>query len=233
MLATTLLKSGGGSGGGGSTIGVVAHSVFSGGVNGGSATAINATGAKMLAVATGSINATVFTVTDNYSNTYTARWDVQGSNNRTLLWTCDNPTVGAGLVVTLTGTSIYASCCVAAFSNTLQPTAFDQHSVGALGTATTINTGNITPTQNNELILATLVSSSVTGSAPTIATTPGGIIAPFAVLDSVNFANGVSYGSALAWGVLPTASTFSATWTEAASPANNNAAFAASFKGLP
>lgn len=208
---------------------VIAHTAFAGGINGGSASAFNSTGAKIIAVATGSVPITSFTVTDNFGNTYGARADTQNGNNRTILWTCENPTVGAGHVVTITGTSVFASMCVAAFSNSLQPTSFDS-SVGfttALSTAA-INTTNITPSQNGELILTTLVSSSITASPPTVVSSPPGL--SFIIIDSVNFNNGVSYGSALAWGEQVTAATTSATWTEAAAPVNNNGANIACFK---
>lgn len=210
---------------------LVAHSVFSGGITGGSAGAINATGASLIAVATGSVAILTFTVGDNFGNTYVARSDTQNANNRSILWTCENPTVGPNLIVTITsGFNVFVSMCVAAFSGSLQPTSFDS-THGGTGTTSAINTGNITPSINGELILTTLVQSAITASPPTIATIPAATVA-LTIVDSVNFNNGVSYGSALAWGTLPVATTFSVTWTEAAAPVNNNAANVACFKGL-
>lgn len=90
--------------------------------------------------------------TDNKSNTWielTLHGDGASTNN----WIayCQNPTVGSGHTFTL-GPQ-YACIAVAAFSGS-KATPFDVEN-GAGGTSTTLSTGSITPSENNELLIFT------------------------------------------------------------------------------
>jgi len=145
---------------------------------------------------------------DSKGNTWhPARSAFSASLSRVSLYYAYNPTVGTGHTFTcgIPATQNFPSISVVAVSGALLTDPLDQTNGGTASSSTTVSTGNITPTQDNELIV-----TSVAGQADiTTGTPPSG----FTIQTSVTFAGGVHWSSGIATQIQTTATTIGATWT--------------------
>lgn len=126
--------------------------------NAGSATtaAMNTTGADLLTVVIGGRIGDSLTLTDSKSNTWTALTGVSSTNDfgTARMYYCQGGTVGSGHTFTVSGATDI--CCVAAgaFSGS-QASPFDvQNGAGGITGNFTLHTGSVTPSVNNELVVA-------------------------------------------------------------------------------
>lgn len=166
--------------------------------------AINTTGANLIVVAICTVNnLTGATVTDSKSNTWSSSLTAVSGGNLIQIFYLYSPTVGSGHTFTFTtsGGPTTPSIAVAAFSGTLSP--FDQQ-MGATqtGAISTFQAGSITPTANNELIIAQASNYSTS----TVSINDG-----FTITDSVSPL--YNTGNTLAYLVQTTAAAINPTWT--------------------
>jgi hypothetical protein len=118
---------------------------------------------------------------------------------------CVNPSVGAGH--TFSAPHSYGAIAARWYTgNTSTP--FDVQSGHVVAISTSVAPGSITPTQNNDLLLAGLGTGS--GNTTLYGISGGGFST---VSDSVNGLTGVTYGLATSEVIQTTASASSPTWT--------------------
>lgn len=183
---------------------------------------LDTTGANLVIVACSYQVSSGASLTDNKSNTWTALTESAYSANVAVkLYYCINPVVGSGHTFTLSGTTVYPSIGVLALSGMLNANVFDVENGANNGTAkSTIATGSITPTLDDEL-LVTVLGFNNSG-------TPLSIDNSFTVLESQNFLASNHYGLGLAYKVQTSASAINPTWTRTGT--GRNATRIASFK---
>jgi hypothetical protein len=203
--------------GGGGIPALVSHTSYIAGVNGGGATpSINTTGANFIVVAVSSYTTgPAATLSDNKSNTWTplTLHSVTGGGQIQLYYSY-NPTVGAGHTFSLAGTGIDGSLAVAAFSG-VAASPFDvQNGATYTPAAGTYSTGSITPTVNNELLIAAIADGS--GAADSINSA-------FNMIEQQYFVNSANFGVALAFRILGTAAAINPNWTVPTPIAGNSA----------
>lgn len=161
LSATTLSSAELYSSGGSMGIALVAHTQE---VTPGSATGITSpidtTGSTLLVVTLDNANGTTPTLTDTNSNTWTLiRTDSDTNGNHCYYYYVSNPIVGSGHRFSVTG--FYTAFQVTAWSGTLTSSdPLDQQNAGLHGTSSTFLTGSVTPTQDNELVIAFIGTGS-------------------------------------------------------------------------
>lgn len=123
---------------------------------GGTSSAIDTTGADLLVFLV-SCHIGTPTVSDSKGNTWNALTRSGTGNTAAQIFYAKNPTVGTGHTFTISGTEIYPSVYVQAFSGADLTDPFDQESGAVANSVATIQPGAITPSANDAL-LVTLVS---------------------------------------------------------------------------
>ncbi len=193
--------------------------------------AIDTTGATLLAVLVADYrdpSSGGSTVTDSKGNTYITTLVREGFASITAAkwFYVANPTVGSGHTFTATAITgaCYPSICVFAFSGVLTVSPFDQecdpgtrwHEVAP---GSSLATSSITPTEDNELILAGLAFNAI--NTPSI---NGGFSTPI----QQQYGAGANFGSSAAYLVQTTATAANPTFSWGTS--TDAAAVIASFK---
>jgi hypothetical protein len=179
--------------------------------------AINTTGADLIVLALAYDSAS--TASDSKGNTWTFVGSYNtGAGQIIALYYCQNPTVGSGH--TFSGSLSYGAVAVSAFSgSTSSP--YDVKNGTAMGSSgTSVATGSITPSQDNELCVAAIALGGSSASAS--------INGSFTIGTSLNATSGVNYGVGLAYLVQTTAASANPTWSW--TNAATNVAMIASFK---
>lgn len=129
------------------------------GVNGGTTTAIDTTGADFFIVAVSSYTVGTGgseTVTDSVGNTYTALTAKSNASYETIRLFYSYGSPHASHTFTYSDTSCYAHVAVIAFSGS-HATPFDQQNgVDSTGAVTTLSPGSVTPSENDELVICAL-----------------------------------------------------------------------------
>jgi RHS repeat-associated protein len=164
------------------------------------------------------------TLSDNKGNTWTplTASTVTGTVTERLYYVA-NPTVGSGHTFSDTGTSNFASICVAAFSGVATSSPFDKEN-GATSSASTIQTGSVTPSLNQELLVSGL------GWNVARTTYPPTLDSSFTVSTSSNFLASNHYGCSIGYLVQSNAAAVNPTWSLGS--AQSDAARIATFKPL-
>lgn len=186
--------------------------------------AIDTTGANLLVVAIADFESGSTVLSDSKGNTWTplTRRAAVGSG-AVQLYYCASPTVGSGHTFTATATASFPAIFAAAFSGA-HTSPFDAESAGtvfevAAGPRTTIDNANLTPSQNNALVVTGLGGGGVSIL----------IDESFIITDSADLSGGNNFAGGLAYIIQTTAGATSPTW----SWTNNSsgvAAASASFK---
>lgn len=162
--------------------------------------------------------ATGLSMTDNKSNTWsflTAHGTV--GNVSVNLYYCINPIVGSNHSFTLTGSTIFGWVAAEVFSG---GSIFDQQNGAASALASSLATGSITPSEDNELI----VSGEAYFGDSTMATINSGMN----ITDSFKDCCTTATTGAMAYKIQTTATAINPTWTFPS--ANLCAVIVASFK---
>ena len=179
----------------------------------GTSPAVDTTGADLL-VAVLSAGATLSAPSDSKGNTWTKLNTYTGSFSSELaIYYVAAPTVGSGHTFTANGST--PGLCVAAFSGAATSGPFDEQN-GQVEGASPRSTGSVTPTENDELVVAGAGGLYSGGS----------IGAGFTVAQDVNIGPGANFGSALAYLIQTTAAGVNPAWTSA----NDCSAAIATFK---
>lgn len=154
----------------------IATTTPDGGTNGGTSGSANSTGANFAAIGLSwYTGATQPTVSDFYGNSYTGRTqhDSGGTLVSSRIFDCLSPTVGGSHTVTCSGTFTYSSIGGSFFSGVATSSAFDQQNGAGSTSAASINTGSVTPSEDNELLFthlnAELMNPPTIGSSFTLA----------------------------------------------------------------
>lgn len=152
-------------------------------------------------------------LTDSKSNTWVSGIRSGPFGQCTSVYYAWNPIVGTGHTFTLTGTDMFGSLQVEAFSGsdtTANP--LDDTSADLAFGSTTVSPGSVLPTTDGQLVV-THITYDVQGSVPTI---NGGFVTPgYGDLGS----GGAYLGSATSYLIQTTAAAANPTWT---TPGNNN-----------
>lgn len=117
---------------------------------------VDTSGANALFIVVGGYSGVnpIGSVTDNKGNTFTPLTARNAANWICNIFYCLSATVGSGHTFTVGAASTYCSICVAAFSGVATSSAFDQENGGANASGTTAATGSVTPSEDNELLIA-------------------------------------------------------------------------------
>lgn len=174
--------------------------------NGFTSGSIDTTGANFLIVHL-STNGTGGSISDSKSNTWVPLTESGGgafAARQSRLFYVENATVGSGHTFTVTGTAIFPSIEYAAFSGVATSTSFDVENKNANNFTTTISTGSVTPSVNDELVVTGISFDDNTGVA---------IDSGFTISDTEQLGGGVAIGGALAYLIQTTATAKNPTWS--------------------
>jgi hypothetical protein len=153
----------------------------------------------------GYYGSTDVTISDSKSNT----WTPLTSHARNRIYFAAAPTVGSSHNLTATSTGAgndYPSFCWAAFSGTQATWVFDYLENGnATPSATSLNTGSLTPSQDNELVIAAL-SDNGTGTGRSINNS-------FTIIDQIGLVASQHFGGGLAYKVQTATTAVDAAWS--------------------
>lgn len=197
------------------------NNVSGSGANTFTSSGVDTSGSNLLVVVV-SGNAAAGTLSDSNSNTWSPLTAHSDGANQVQISYAKNATVGTGHTFTMTGSSIFTSICVLAFSGADTTAPFDQEN-GTQGGGfdnTNFLPGSITPGSNNEVV----VSGVSFNNTQTMSVNSG-----LAITDQVNFTGGTNYGCAGAYIVQGTAAAINPQWTMTA-PTTAGGITQASFK---
>ncbi len=171
--------------------------------NGGTGTvattpARDTTGAKIITLVT--TQASNNTPTDSASNTWAKRSEALNGSARCSIWECINPTTNASHTFSLTAT--VPGIAMAAFAGT--PDVFDQSNNATGSSVSSLATGSVTPTADNELIIDAALCSSVD---------PNSIDAGQTLLEHFTGDGATVFGTGLAYEIQTSATTRNPTFT--------------------
>lgn len=145
-------------------------------VSGGTSPAVSTVGANLIVVGVSNYQTPLPTFSDNQGNTYTQIGATISSAAivYTRLFFAISPIVNASHTWTTAGATTYSTLGALAFRGSLGSGSYDQTTNNSLSvTATSLATGSITPTQNNEMIVAVLgVNNGGTSFAVSIGALP-------------------------------------------------------------
>jgi hypothetical protein len=168
---------------------------------------INTSGANLIVAAMGNYSAgSAGSVSENKGNgaptgltTY-----LIGGGERLRIFYWLNPSVGSGHnFSTTSGAASYPSLCVAAFSGVKITSPWDKEN-GAFASASTVQPGSITPSEDNELV----VSAVEYDASRTMS-----INSSFSITDQINYGAGAHFGTALAYLIQTSLAAVNPTWT--------------------
>lgn len=192
-------------------------------------TGIDTSGANLVVIAVTGYGGTAIAPTDSKSNTWTGlTLQVTTGTARSRLFYCSPCTVGSGHTFTITTTGGYPSLAVASFSNILASSPSDVETGAITNSGTTLSTGSITPSQNNELIVSGIAAGATGDPDGGVAKTIG---AGMAIIDQVLYGGGTHLSGGLAYKVQTAATAINPAWSWAAT--SDAAVTIASFKAAP
>lgn len=194
---------------GGGAAAFVASVATAGGANTVTSGAIDTTGANFIQVAVSFYNGggVAGTLTDSRSNTWTAVTTIDsGSPNfvKLAIFRCSSPSVGSGHTFTNTGTAIYTSIAVIAFSG-MNTSPADQTNSAASTGVLSVQPGSITAGQANTVLICALAADNNSGTLS--------INSGFTGVVQVVGSSGTNEGVALAYRIDTSATATNPTWT--------------------
>jgi len=196
---------------------LVAHGSGAG-VNTFTISGLNTSAANLIVIEVSGFSGVTPTVSSSPANTWTPltrRTDA--SSNSAQLFYCSSCAVSASQSFTLTGTGMFASMFVQAWSGG-DTSPFDQQNQGAI-TFTSLQPGSVTPTVDNEIVVTGMVID---------ATNTLSINSSFTISDQLNNVGGVSKGGGMASIVQGAKAAVNPTWSWSTSA--NAIAVIATFK---
>ena len=131
------------------------------------------------------------------------------------MYYCINPTTSSSHTFTYTKTGSFCAANVIALGNTPTSSPIDQQAGTFLASGTSFQPGSITPGQNNEIIIASIVTGNTGGAVS--------INSAFTVSDAVAFGAGVNQGAVMAYLIQTSAAAVNPalTWASSASAAGS------------
>lgn len=204
--AMMMKQSGGGGGGGGGPYLLLNHAIAqsSSGSSGATTVAKDTTGANLIVLAIAFDQFRACTVSDSKGNTWTAGTLSNAAPSLQNFY-CYTPTTDAAHTFSVSGGSGgpgFSTIAMLAFSGANTPTSDQFHNNSA--SSTTVQPGSITPTLNNEVVVAAIAFN--------VAATQS-IDSGFTKTDGVGLVGGIAYGLAVAYLIQTTATAENPTWT--------------------
>lgn len=189
------------------------------GLNGATTGAVDTTGANLLVVSGGWFNGVTPdpTFTDSKGNTWTALTKQTDAGLSGRMWWCSPTSVGSGHTFDMAGSTLAISFYIQAWSGAAASPYDGENGASANATAV-IQTGSLTPSQANDLI----VSSFVPSVAGTYTVDSG-----FTISDTIQFNSGVNEGGAQAYLIQGAASAVNPQWASGGAGASITASIAA------
>lgn len=176
--------------------------------------AIDTTGCTLLliAVADYAVN-TKTAITDSKGNSWTELTIWAGSVSRIRILYSVPTSVGSGHTFTATGTTTFVSIAVQAWSGAAT-VPFDQQNgnQNPISPFNSIQVGSVTPSENNEIVVAALISSTI-GSTYTIDS-------GMTISDQAPNVSSTAFGIGFAYIIQTTAGAINPTWSFSASDSN-------------
>ena len=199
---------------------LVASGVKNAGGSGATINAVTSTGANLIVVSCcGYVLPNAMTCTDNKGNTYVGLTAQTQSGFQNRLFYCANPIVGTGHTVTVGGAGLtYSVLQVMFFSGAAADPLDIQNGAAPAGARVTLQTGSLTPSVDNALIVAGVCHSGTASS----------INSGFATALNVNYVAASSQGGAASYLIQTAAGAVNPTWSWTGS--SIGAASIASFK---
>lgn len=186
------------------TFSLVASTKKGGTTSGVTTDAIDTSGADLIVVHVASQAGISYTLSDNKSNTWNALTIHDGNLfTASKFFYAINPTVGSGHTFTTSGVNSAASIQAEAWSGGKLTSPFDQQN-GASGTTSPRSTGSVTPSEDNELVIAGL--GCFLNATPTISES-------MTVQQSLNWSSGNYIGGAIAHKVQTALAAINPAWT--------------------
>lgn len=197
------------------TISLVANTDGAPGSGGGATGSLDSTGASLLILAVGGgFNGNDGTASDSKSNAWTeltkCSLSVSGFHHSQIIYVPNPASLGSGHTGSYIGGSTYPGIEFSAWSGVKTTSPFDQEgSGGEVLSGSSVSPGSVTPSENNELIIATLAyDGSITGLS---------INSGFTLLHNTPSNSGVTYGTAIAYKIQTSAAAVNPafSWTNA------------------
>lgn len=185
---------------------------------------IDTTGANLLIAVIGELSTagSPCVMSDSKSNTWHSLTTKATTLSRcTIFWSTPS-SVGASHTFTATGSGNFPSICVQAWSGALTPSPFDVENGAVNSSTSSLATGSVTPSQDNELVVAAFGATESYSS----------ITLSFTLSDSQAYSGGVNLASGAAYLVETTATAKNPTWSFTGGPSDAAAAIA-TFKYQP
>jgi len=189
--------------------------------NGFTSGALDCTGANLLVVTISEfIGGGAGTLTDSHGNTWEKfSSSAAGFGQASEIWYAYNPSVSSSQTFSISGSGTFPSMCISAWSGAANP-AFDQSNSNTWSGSATGQPGSVTPSENNELIIAALAGTQDAGTS---------INGGFTIAQNQALVTSFSYGCSLAYLIQTSAAAANPTWTTS-DGAQNYAGAIATFK---
>jgi len=187
--------------------------------NAATTTAIDTRAANFIVVYGSSV--TIGTLTDSATNTWTKLTTISNGvgSVESAIYYCANPTKSATHTFTYTLSSGAPSLSVLAFSGVATASPFDVQNGAIFNTVTSIATGSVTPSLNNEVVVTGLGAGATAGSY----TADSGMTN----VGYIPTVGGQGYGTGIAYKIQTTAAAINPTWS---GPSGSGTVAIASFK---
>lgn len=166
--------------------------------------AIDTTGATLIIAEVADLAGALTTFTDSKGNTWNALTTYTSSNSNSRLFWSSPSSVGSGHTFTATGSNSFPSIAVTAWSGAAASPFDQQNGNSASSGVVSISTGSVTPTQDNELIVAGIAANTVAGNTFSINSS-------LTIRAQITSTNNISAGIATL--VQTTAGAINPTWT--------------------
>lgn len=152
---------------------------------------IDTTGADLLIAVVVSLTGQTPTLSDNKSGVWTPRTAQSSVSAKVQIYDCIPTSVGSGHNFTAAGSAVYPTLCILSLSGARQVTPFDAQNGAHQDAGTTQATGSVSPSDDNELIIAALGAGATAASIDSSFTLSQS--EPFNGAGSGTFAGGLAY----------------------------------------
>ena len=185
------------------TIAFVAQNATGGSVNGVTSSTVNTTGANLIVLSVSWGSGGTPTISDSKTNSWTKGTTYNSSVYSTCLWYCLAPATDANHTFTASISSGYPVIGVIAVSGVAASSPYDQHNGSATGSASTLATGSITPSQGGCLVVSSMFYGGGNYSSVTESLT----------VAYSNYLANTHYGGAIGYIIQTSAAAVNPSWT--------------------
>jgi hypothetical protein len=185
----------------------VANTHFKGAADGGTTPAIDTTGADLIVLGVVANISGITAPTDSKSNTWTPLTLKSGSQEKSQIFYCQNPTTDAAHTFSVGGTGQFQGVYVEAFVNS-SASPFDVENGATVTGATSLQPGSVSPSQDDELIVAFESDDYAGGSGGTQSIDSG-----FTITDQENQQSFTCLGASMSYLIQGAKAAVNPTWS--------------------